>query len=229
MAEVVPGIDAAGGADAVEPTREEAQEAPVERAFVLTISDGVAAGTRDDESGGVLEAQLVELGWEVDRAVVPDDPDQVVTAVEDASIAHLLVVTTGGTGLGPRDRTPQALARLLDYEIPGFGEVMRAAGRRSTPLADLSRSLAGAYGSTLVVAVPGSPRGALESLAAIEPVLDHAIETLGGRTQVHPEPNDAASVRVGEEGDSDAKSPGADAAPDAGTDPDAMKATPDPG
>ena len=186
MAELLPDGDA----------DEEPRELPPERAFVLTISDGVAAGERVDESGRAIEARLVELGWEVDRAVVPDDQDRVVAAVEDASIAHLLVMTTGGTGLGPRDRTPQALARVLDYEIPGFGEVMRAAGRRSTPLADLSRSLGGAYGSTLVVAVPGSPRGALESLAAIEPLLDHAIETLGGRTRVHPEPNDAAAASV---------------------------------
>ena len=94
-----------------------------------------------------------------------------------------LIVTTGGTGLGPRDFTPQATRSVLDYEIPGFGEQRRAAGRRSTPLADLSRSLAGVLGRALVVAVPGSPRGALESLAAIEPLIEHALETLGGDTE----------------------------------------------
>lgn len=152
-------------------------------ALVLTVSDGVAAGTRDDESGPVLAARLSELGFAVSGRTVPDDAGQIDLAVSEAAGSTDLVIATGGTGLGPRDRTPQALRGLLDYEIPGFGEVMRAAGRQSTPLADLSRSLGGVLGSTLVIAVPGSPRGALESLAAIEPLLDHALETLGGHTQ----------------------------------------------
>jgi molybdenum cofactor synthesis domain-containing protein len=113
---------------------------------------------------------------------VPDDEEQIARTVAVAVDRHVLVLTTGGTGLGPRDRTPQTLHALLDYEIPGFGEQMRSAGRTSTPLADLSRSLAGVLDRTLVVAVPGSPRGALESLAAIEPLLDHALETLAGQT-----------------------------------------------
>jgi molybdenum cofactor synthesis domain-containing protein len=158
----------------------------VERAFVLTVSDGVAAGVRTDESGEVLAERLAGLGWAVDRAIVPDGEDPVSAAVADAARDHRLIVATGGTGLGPRDRTPQALDRVLDYVIAGFGEVMRAEGRRSTRLADLSRSLAGAIGSTLVIAVPGSPRAALESLAAVEPLLEHALETLAGRTQAHP-------------------------------------------
>lgn len=166
------------------------------RAFVLTVSDGVASGTREDESGRALEGRLTELGWSVDRGVVRDDQREVAIAVLGAAPDHRLVISTGGTGLGPRDRTPQALAAILDYTIAGFGEVMRAEGRKSTPFADLSRSMAGAVGSTLVVAVPGSPRAALESLAAVEPLIDHALETLGGRTQQHPEPNDAASARI---------------------------------
>lgn len=154
------------------------------QALVLTVSDGVAAGVRDDESGRLLAARLGDLGFAVQQAIVPDEPERIAAVVEDAVTAGArLVISTGGTGLGPRDRTPQALATLFDYEIPGFGEQMRAFGRAKTPLADLSRSLAGVVGGTLVVAVPGSSSGAIESLAAIEPLLEHALETLGGHTQ----------------------------------------------
>lgn len=157
------------------------------RALVLTISDGVTAGIRDDDSGAALADRLTALGFSVERDQVPDEDEQIAVALSRASDRFDLVVSTGGTGLGPRDRTPQTLRALLDYEIPGFGEQMRAYGRQQTPLADLSRSLGGVLGSSLVIAVPGSPRGALESLAAIEPVLDHALETLAGATQHAPE------------------------------------------
>jgi molybdenum cofactor synthesis domain-containing protein len=153
------------------------------RALVLTVSDGVSAGTRDDASGDALAARLSELGFETQRVVVPDDMERIAAAVMDASRSMRLVVSTGGTGLGPRDRTPQTLHALLDYEIAGFGEQMRAFGRTKTPLADLSRSLAGVLGSTLVIALPGSVSGATDSLHAVEPLLDHALETLGGRTE----------------------------------------------
>jgi molybdopterin adenylyltransferase len=152
-------------------------------AVVLTISDGVVAGTRRDESGAALAERLTDLGFECRRTAVADEMEDIARAVVQAADSAVLVVATGGTGLGPRDRTPQTLHALLDYEIPGFGEVMRAGGRASTPMADLSRSLAGVLGTTLVVSVPGSRAGALESLAAIEPLLDHALETLAGHTQ----------------------------------------------
>ena len=152
-------------------------------ALVLTISDGVHAGTRDDASGEALTARLTKMGFAVEREVVPDEMEKIAWAVTDAARIHRLIVSTGGTGLGPRDRTPQTLHALLDYEIVGFGEQMRAFGRTKTPLADLSRSLAGVLGSTLVIAVPGSVSGATESLEAVEPLLDHALETLGGHTE----------------------------------------------
>src|SRR5690349_17388221 len=99
------------------------------RALVLTVSDGVDAGTRDDASGDALEMRLNQLGYEVERRVVPDEMDLIATTITDASRTCRLIVSTGGTGLGPRDRTPQTLHALLDYEIAGFGEQMRAFGR----------------------------------------------------------------------------------------------------
>jgi molybdopterin adenylyltransferase len=154
----------------------------VNRAHVITVSDGVAAGTREDKSGQALRNILANAGFEVSGPqVVPDDVQHIKEAIEAADADF--VVTTGGTGLGPRDVTPQATSALIDYEVPGLGELMRRAGAASTPMASLSRGLAGVRGHRLIVNVPGSTSGAIESLEAVLPVLDHAIQLLHGDTK----------------------------------------------
>ena len=150
------------------------------RVLVLTISDGVASGGRADESGAALAGRLEAMGATVERDAVPDEAGRIAARISAAAPTHPLIVSTGGTGLTPRDVTPQAVRSILDDEIPGIGEAMRAAGRAATPLADLSRSLGGIVGRSLVICVPGSPRGAMESLAAVELLLAHALETLAG-------------------------------------------------
>jgi len=147
---------------------------------VLTVSDRGAAGDREDVTGAGLAARLADLGFDVERAIGPDERALIESALIAAAARHPLVVTAGGTGLTLRDVTPQATLAVIDYEVPGFAEAMRADGRAATPMAILSRAVVGVRGRSLIVNLPGSPRGALQSLASLEPVLGHALETLGG-------------------------------------------------
>ncbi|MGA2273107.1 MAG: MogA/MoaB family molybdenum cofactor biosynthesis protein [Bryobacteraceae bacterium] len=155
------------------------------QAAVLTISDSSSAGTRADRSGPAVRERLEQLGWHVSVAeVIPDERDAIsarLTALADAGTVGV-IFTTGGTGVAARDVTPEAARAVLDREIPGFGELMRARGRESTPLAALSRSLAGTRGRVLIVTLPGSPKGAVESLNAIVELVPHVLELLEGQT-----------------------------------------------
>ena len=154
-------------------------------AHVITVSDGVTHGEREDKSGPALVGILYANQYEVTGPViVPDEREQIVAAITKAVDAGSnLVITTGGTGLGPRDVTPQATASVIDYDVPGLTELMRRAGFESTPMAALTRGVAGVRGHTLVLNVPGSPRGAVESLEAVMPVLEHALALLRGDTK----------------------------------------------
>jgi molybdenum cofactor synthesis domain-containing protein len=137
-----------------------------------------------DKSGPALAGMLKGGGFAVTGPeIVPDEVQRITDAIESAIARGAdVVVTTGGTGLGPRDLTPQATAMLIDYEVPGVGEEMRRAGVASTPMAALSRGIAGVRGRTLIINVPGSEKGATESLEAVMPILGHAVQLLHGDT-----------------------------------------------
>lgn len=153
------------------------------RAAVVTVSDKGHAGIREDASGPVLRDLLVQLGAEVAPIkIVPDEQDQieaVLSGLADSGDVDL-VLTTGGTGLAPRDRTPEATRAVVDRFAPGFGEAMRAASMAITPRAMLSRAIAGVRARTLIINMPGSPKACREHFAVIAPALEHAVETVGG-------------------------------------------------
>jgi molybdenum cofactor synthesis domain-containing protein len=152
---------------------------------VITVSDGAFHGKREDTSGAAVVKLLEANGFEAGKPeVVPDERDLIATAISDAADGGArLVITTGGTGLGPRDVTPQATRDAIDYDVPGLAETMRRAGAASTPMAAISRAMAGVRGHTLVINLPGSPKGATESLQAVMPVLNHALRLLAGDTE----------------------------------------------
>jgi molybdenum cofactor synthesis domain-containing protein len=150
---------------------------------VITCSTRAANGEREDASGPAVVSALREAGFDVapEPIVLADDEDRIAaTLLALADAGSRLLVTNGGTGLTPGDRTPAATRRVIDREVPGLAELMRAAGLASTPMAALSRGLVGARGATLIVNLPGSPAGAVESLQALLPVLRHALEQLAG-------------------------------------------------
>ena len=162
-------------------------ETNVHTAAVLTVSDGVSSGHREDLSGAALIELLESRGFAVtERNLVPDDAEQIGRAIEELATRAALVVTTGGTGLGPRDVTPEATRRVLDREAPGLVMLMLSEAIAQNPMAALSRGVVGSLGASLVVNLPGSPRGAVENLTALLPILPHALALLAGDTEHRP-------------------------------------------
>lgn len=153
------------------------------KAAVITCSDGVIAGTRQDRSGDVLSQMLADAGYHVKvRRAVEDTEELIAPMLLEACEQVDLVVTTGGTGLGPRDVTPEATRTVIEREVPGLAHMMMAAGLAVTPMAGLSRAVVGARGSTLIINLPGSPKGAAENLEPVLGVLPHALQLLAGDT-----------------------------------------------
>jgi molybdopterin adenylyltransferase len=153
------------------------------RAAVVTVSDGVSAGVREDASGDVLAELLRDEGFDVERTVVPDDAESIadaISALGDAGVS--LVLTTGGTGFAPRDVTPEATRSVVDREAPGLAEAIRADALARTPHALLSRGIAGLRRATLVVNLPGSPGGCRDGFEVVRPALRHGLELAAGDT-----------------------------------------------
>jgi molybdopterin adenylyltransferase len=155
------------------------------RAAVLTVSDGVSRGERQDESGDLLADLLVAEGYEVSRSVVPDEREAIVDALRLLAKEAKLILTTGGTGLAPRDVTPEATRDVLDRQAPGIGEALRADSIAKTPHGLLSRGVAGTVASTLVVNLPGSPGGCRDGFEVLRPALPHALKLLAEETTAH--------------------------------------------
>jgi molybdopterin adenylyltransferase len=154
-------------------------------AAVLTVSDGVAAGVRDDRSGDILAGLLQEEGFEVERLVVADELAEIEGAIAALANRATLVLTTGGTGLAPRDVTPEATVSVLDREAPGIAQAIRADAIAKTPHGLLTRGTAGVRGSTLVVNLPGSPGGCSDGFAVLRPALRHALELIADEPTEH--------------------------------------------
>jgi molybdopterin adenylyltransferase len=154
-------------------------------ATVITVSDGVAAGEREDLSGAVLEELLAAEGFDVRRTIVPDERDSIAAAIAGAAEDAGLVLTTGGTGVAPRDVTPEATLDVVERQAPGLAEAIRADAVTKTPHGLLSRGVAGIRGRALVVNLPGSPGGCRDGFAVLKPALHHALELLAGEQTAH--------------------------------------------
>ena len=150
------------------------------RAAVLTVSDGVRHGTREDRSGDLLDELLHAEGFDVTRRTVPDERDEIALAIAELCASVSLILTTGGTGFTPRDVTPEATRSVIEREAPGIAEAIRADALTRTPHALLSRGLAGLRGATLVVNLPGSPGGCRDGFVVLRPALLHALELAAG-------------------------------------------------
>jgi molybdopterin adenylyltransferase len=152
---------------------------------VLTVSDGVSAGEREDESGDVLAGALAADGWEVERRLVPDDAGEISAALRELADGNGLVLTTGGTGFGPRDVTPEATAAVVERSAPGIPEALRADAIARTPHGMLSRGEAGILGTSLIVNLPGSPGACRDGWAVLAPAVGHAVRLLAAKTTEH--------------------------------------------
>jgi molybdenum cofactor synthesis domain-containing protein len=155
------------------------------KAAVVTVSDGVSEGTREDASGDLLAELLVGEGYEVERRVVPDERDAIADAIVELAEEAVVVLTTGGTGVAPRDVTPEATRDVLERDAPGIAEAIRADSIAKTPHALLSRGLAGVRGQALIVNLPGSPGCCRDGFEVLRPALGHAVSLLAGEPTAH--------------------------------------------